>query len=48
MSQKGDQKKAKAAAQQAEIAVEKGLQALILADSFDQKFMPITLEIPRV
>jgi hypothetical protein len=24
------------------------LQALILADSFDEKFVPITLETPRV
>lgn len=24
------------------------IQALILADSFDSKFKPITLEIPRV
>ena len=30
------------------IQTEELLQAVVLADSFDTKFMPITLEMPRV
>lgn len=44
MSKKGKGKeKDKEILQQEEV-----LQAIILADSFDQKFRPITLESPRV
>jgi translation initiation factor eIF-2B subunit epsilon len=34
--------------QQQDLKTEEVLQALILADSFDQRFTPITLEKPRV
>ena len=50
----GDTKKGKAPAakasshQQHDLKTEEVLQALILADSFDQRFTPITLEKPRV
>lgn len=46
-----DTKKGKAPAkptQQQDLKTEEVLQALILADSFDQRFTPITLEKPRV
>lgn len=35
-------------AHQQDLKTEDVLQALILADSFDQRFTPITLEKPRV
>jgi hypothetical protein len=45
MSKKSSKAKDK---QNPDLLQEETLQAIILADSFDQKFMPITLEAPRV
>jgi hypothetical protein len=49
MSKGGKGKQGKGSSANSELLqTETVLQALIIADSFDQKFTPITLEAPRV